>query len=101
MSSSIDHYRADLASRLNQGPVRSSPFEYRRPSLAASEGPDYRARPMPSRAPPRTEPAQPHDTSLSSGTIAPAIAVPPGARKGVEGDAERDSGSARSPVGGL
>jgi hypothetical protein len=100
MSSSIDHYRADLALRLSQGPIRSSPFEYRRPSLAASEGPDYRARPMPSRAAPRTESARPHDTTLSSSTIAPAIAVPAGARKGVEADAERASGSARSAVGG-
>lgn len=83
MSSSIDHYRADLALRLNQGPVRSSPFEYRRPSLGAGEAPDYRARPMPARAAPRIAP-EPSQQPEQREPIASAIGVPQGARKGVE-----------------
>jgi hypothetical protein len=90
MSSSIDHYRADLALRLNQGPIRSSPFEYRRPSQFAGEAPDYRARPLPERAAPRIAPETPETpehSTLPREFVASAIGVPPGARKGVEQDA--------------
>lgn len=107
MSTHNDQPLADLSTRLRQGPLRSSPFEYRRASFIQSEAPDYTARPMPSPAAPRSAqaqqtaspqsaPAQP-STSPHREPLGAAAGVPPGSRKGVEASTSRDDARLRAP----
>lgn len=96
MSVHNDQPLADLSTRLRQGPLRSSPFEYRRPSFIQSEAPDYTARPMPSPAAPRSGQAQ-QATSPRSEPFASAAGVPPGSRKGVEASANGDDTRRSAP----
>ncbi len=96
MSDQNDLPLSDLSSRLRQGPLRRTPFEYRRPSIMQSEASDYTARPKPSPAAPRYTPA----LSATSRTRVPFVVVariPPGSRKGMETAANSDDERKRAP----